>query len=392
MDWIILLLSTLLAIFLIRGVTTFVHEMGHAVAAYFYTPANVAVFLGSYGNEEGSLKVRLGRFIFYIRTNPLKWKGGLCSFVSISKENNYKIILGGPIASLVLFVAVATVYYINTPEGLTGAFLFMFVVWSGLVFVYNIIPSNNTFGIKNGAMSYNDGAYLQQYREQKKMPIELDEAMELFDKMKYKESYEIMIGIIQAGTKNKQVYQYAVTACIMLKNYGDADRLLQEQIQKIGNINSVDRINIAAVKAGLGNYDEAIAYYKHLLLTGEKNKFNLNNFAYTYLILDSPDKAMPLLDEAIAIDKNFQYAYSNRAYAKMITNELEDGKRDNDIALSIDPNNADAIRNEGVYLYHTGNYKEAILHLNKAKEIDAQTLHIDNYIERTNNWLANYRA
>jgi tetratricopeptide (TPR) repeat protein len=387
MDWIILISSTLLAIFFIRAFTTFIHEMGHAIAASYYTRQDVVIFLGSYGNKEESLNFKIGKLIFYIRANPFKWKGGLCCYTSTTKENDYNIILAGPLASLLLFISVTAIYYVFAPVGLVGAFWFMFCVWSCLVFLYNIIPGNNTFGIQNGNMTYNDGAYLQQYKQLKKLPPEYTEAMEFFNNSNFNQSYEILNNIIKSGTKNKQVYQTAISACIFLKNFRDADTLLQEQIQKIGNINSMDRINIAAVKAGLGKYDDAIAYYKHLLLTGENNKFNLNNFAYTYLIIDCPDKAIPLLNQAIAVDKNFHYAYSNRAYAKMITSQLEDGKKDNDIALSLDPNNADAIRNEGIYHYFTGNYPEALTHLHKAKEIDPLTLNIDSFIARTEGWI-----
>lgn len=390
MYWIILLSGSLLAVFLIIAITTFVHEMGHGIAAYMYTQQDVAIYLGSYGNEEDSLRIRLGRFVYYVRNNPMKWKGGLCKFESTTKENDYKIVLGGPVASLLLFVVVATAFGMTTVEGVAGGLLFVFVGWSGMVFLYNIVPKNNAFGIQNGNMTYNDGAYLQQYREQKKMPLAYSEGMELYEQGDYAGCYEKLIGIIKTGTKNKKVYQTAVTACIMQKKYRDADRLLQEQIEQIGNINSVDRIIIAAVKTGMGKHEEAIAYYKHLLMTGEKNKFNLNNFGYTYLVIDCPEKAIPLLDEAIAIDKNFGYAYSNRAYAKLMTHELEAGKQDNDIALSIDPNNADAVRNAGIYSYLTGDYKEAIGHLNRAKEMDPTTLQIDNYLARTQDWLTHF--
>lgn len=382
MDWVFLLLGILLSLHAIRVCTTFVHEMGHGIAAYYYTRSKVTIYLGSYGNESNSRKIAIGPFAFWFCINPFKWQGGLCRYSLGTPAQNFRIILAGPLASLLLFACNLTAYQILLPEGIPGAILFLFCVWSAIVFVYNIVPHNNSFLLHNGNISYTDGARLLQMRQLSKMPPNLTLALEHYNVKQYTEAATLLHNLIKDGTKNRLIYRFCIAAYIALRDYEKADQLFSMQVDKIGNIGAEDRINHALIKAGLGRYDEAIQYYKHLLLTGEGNKFNLNNYAYTLLIIDRAAEAIPLLDKAIAIDIDFAYAYCNRALAKLMTGALQDGKTDNDRALALDPDNSDAHRNTGIYLLEQGNYAEAIVHLSKAKEMDSHTLKIDLYLQR----------
>ena len=92
--------------------------------------------------------------------------------------------------------------------------------------------------------------------------------------------------------------------------------------------------------------------------------------------------AILYLDKAIAIDKDFAYAWANRAFAKLMLGWLSDGKADNDRALEIDKTNGYIYRNEGIYLFEKGKYAEALAQFNKAKELEADVPLVDDYIWR----------
>jgi tetratricopeptide (TPR) repeat protein len=219
------------------------------------------------------------------------------------------------------------------------------------------------------------------------MPADYKTAAVHFEAGRYAEAAVLLDGVIAQGTKNEFVYRMAVLTYMRLKDYRKADQVQKEQVARIGNLNAKDRINMALLKTLLGKYDEAISYYKHLLLTGGNNKYNLNNYGYTLTLVERYEDAIPYLDQAIAIDNDFAYAYSNRGFAYLMISNPEQGKIDNDRSLALDPANPYAYRNIGIYLFSRGLYEEALVQLNKAKELEEDLPLVDHYIGRTHDWL-----
>jgi len=86
----------------LRPLTTFIHEMGHAIPSLLYTKGIVTIYVGSYGDPDKSIHFTVGRLKVYFKYNPLLWDSGLCvpgqGDISITK--NMVIILMGPLTSL----------------------------------------------------------------------------------------------------------------------------------------------------------------------------------------------------------------------------------------------------------------------------------------------------
>ena len=61
------------------------------------------------------------------------------------------------LASLLLFTVLLSAYFAFQPERLTGAYLFIFCAWSGLAFLYNIVPGSRAIDMSQGDLTYNDG-------------------------------------------------------------------------------------------------------------------------------------------------------------------------------------------------------------------------------------------
>ena len=57
----------ILLVVLLRSLTTFFHEMGHAVPALLFTREKVEVFVGSYGDLHNALQLQLGRLKLYLK-------------------------------------------------------------------------------------------------------------------------------------------------------------------------------------------------------------------------------------------------------------------------------------------------------------------------------------
>ena len=215
------------------------------------------------------------------------------------------------------------------------------------------------------------------------MPVSYKEAVVLFREKKYDDAATQLEQALATGTKDPEVYRLAINTHIKLKNYRYANQIQKQQIQKIGNLNTTDRVNLALLKTFLGNYDEAIAYYKHLLQKDGLNRYNLNNLGYTLTLTGQYEEAIPYLDQAIEMNKDFAYAYSNRAYAKMKMGHWEDGKSDNDISLGLDDDNAHAYRNSGLYHFEMAQYEDALTAFEKVRAIDPSFDSINRYISDT---------
>lgn len=68
------------------------------------------------------------------------------------------------------------------------------------------------------------------------------------------------------------------------------------------------------------------------------------------------------MNDAIARDNKFPYAYGNRRFAYLHLGRLEEGKADLDRAVALDPTSEHGYvhRNLGVYYLHKGDYEVAV--------------------------------
>lgn len=362
--------------------STLVHEAGHALAMALLTRKRVTIFLGSYGDRSKCIALRLPYFEIWIQKNPLKWKGGLCipGTTDVSIRRQIKFVLAGPLATLLLFIALLVAFLVLRPEGATGAFLALFCIYNGLGFLYNIVPRDTAIGLNRGKLTYNDGSKLRALLAQQRMPPAYFEALQQYRDGDFDSAVRQFEALIEERIKNEEAYRLAIDSCMQLKAYARAHAIQRAQIDRFGNLNMHDRIQMAAIKIGLGKYDEAIGYLKHLLELHGPNKYNLNNLGYTLTLIGQYEAAIPYLNKAIAIDDRFAFAYSNRGFAHLQSGRYREGKADTDYSMQLDPVNAFAHRNDGLYHLHLGNYADALKAFEKAKAMDADIPGLNKYL------------
>jgi tetratricopeptide (TPR) repeat protein len=353
--------------------STLVHEAGHAVAMAVLTKEPVTIFLGSYGDRTKCVPVRLGKFEIWIQKNPLKWKGGLCmpGTTNVSTRKQIWYVLAGPFATLLLFGALLATFLVLRPGGTTGAFLALFCLYNGVSFLHNIVPRDIAIGLKRGELTYNDGYKLKTLLAHRRMPPKYFDAIQQYEERHYETAARLFEELIDGRIKNEEVYRMAIECCIEIKAYVRANAIQRAQIDRFGGVNMHDRIHMAAIKIGLGKYDEAIGYLKHLLELHGPNKYNLNNLGYALTLVGQYEAAIPYLNKAITIDDKFAFAYCNRGFAYLQSGQISEGKADTDNSILLDPDNAHAYRNNGLYHLHMGNYSDALEALEKARTMDA---------------------
>jgi tetratricopeptide (TPR) repeat protein len=391
--WILPLLVIFASLLPMRVFLTMVHEAGHAIAIALLTKNKVTVFLGSYGDKQKSRKIILGNFEIWLKLNLLKLRGGMCSYDAeeATLRQQFIITLAGPIASLLLSLILLFVLLFFNLDSLWRPFFQIFMAWSVLDFFRNIFGSNKAFNLENGTLIYNDGARLRKLGELAKSPPEYFEAMEFFDNKKYDESVLLLEDLIRSGTKNPGIYRLAIDAHLQLKNYKLAEMLQRQQIAKIGNINTHDRVAMAKIKTALYGHEEGIAYISHLLQLYGENILLMNELGYSLIEIGKAEDALHYFDKVIKVNNLNGAAYTNRAYAYLKLGNMDKAQPDIETSLQLDAANPLAWRNSGIYNFEMWRYETAIEHFEKAMEIDPKTPLVNYYLLETSRKMEDWK-
>ena len=149
----------------VRVFTTFVHEMGHALAGLILLKGNVDVYIGSYGDPDKGYHFKIGRIKFHFIYDPLSVEKGV--FRSEQQDLTYfkdfLITLAGPLASLItagIYIYLAA--FTSLPDMVKIAF-YILTGSSFLDFWYNMKPDTTGIILYDENIVYNDG-YMLKYR------------------------------------------------------------------------------------------------------------------------------------------------------------------------------------------------------------------------------------
>ncbi|TXI96262.1 MAG: hypothetical protein E6Q35_08040 [Chryseobacterium cucumeris] len=365
---------------LVRPLTVFFHEMGHAVTAWLVTRKKVHVFMGSYGDKDNSFLINFKDFSFYIFKNPLKWGRGLCE----SEEKRFSVnkhilyVFGGPAASLLL--ALLSYLIISNTQFLTLFFIIL-MVSSAIDFLINIFPSHKPIYMSDGRLIFNDGKAIVNLIRQKKLPKEYTEGIYKFNEKKYCEAASIFDSLMQES-KDLDIYRMAIVSHINAKNFEKAKETAITFKENNSSMTTDDWTNFALTFTETGSLEESLEYYDKALKINPDNKFALNNKGYTLILLEKYEESIPLLNKAISVDKKFSYSYNNRGLAKIKLNLCEEGRKDIEDSLKLDSQNADAYKNLGIYHMKKMEYQEAMDLFLKAKKMDGSLTGIDTLINK----------
>ncbi|MBT8234206.1 MAG: hypothetical protein KJN84_16355, partial [Bacteroidia bacterium] len=262
-------------IILMRSVTTFVHEMGHAIPALLFTKDDVIVCLGSYADVSGSKAIKIGRLIIYFRLNVFGWKIGLCSHKPI---NNYLhemiVILGGPFASLCLaIVTLILVLGNNLNDGLMSLAT-LFILSTGFDFFTNIIPTNNALYLFNGNITYNDGQQFVNLWRKSNLPEAFFKAKEAFNNEDYKTAKDLLESLIDQNYIKDNINRLLIDTYIKLGEFDNAiDNMTKYSSEK--KLKTEDNAKIAYIFYELGAYEKALNYIDNAIHYDYKNAFHL---------------------------------------------------------------------------------------------------------------------
>ncbi len=257
--------AVFMAILLSRPITTFVHELGHALPSLWFTRGPVVIYVGSYGDTSRSLQWRLGRLQVLFKFNLTEWQMGLCRHdAATTIWQSVVIVLGGPVFSLLLGLVFVGLLQIFQSNQYYAFGIGIFLVAGFLDFIANIIPDQRPLELHDGTTTYNDGAQFLQILKTIRYPDSYFEALQHFNEKDYRKSIVALIDTVETGVYDLPVYRLLLhlyelerapaEAIRFYEKYSDRFRLASSDHLTLGKLYQQQNLPLKAI----GQYSKAI--------------------------------------------------------------------------------------------------------------------------------------
>lgn len=360
------------------------HELGHAIPAIILSKKKVSIYIGSYGDIDKSLNITIGLLDVWLSYKILSWKNGLCvpSAKKISTDRQIIYILAGPLCSF--FFATMFIFFAYSQELSDSYLLFsvVFFVMSIFDLFGNLIPNSKPIMLFDGRVTYNDGYNIMKLFRYRKISVQYEEAIRLFDIRDFNKSIDLFDSFLKQKVKDENIYRLNIFANIQIKKFDKAKRLF-DVYNKNFKLSSDDYSNGGLIYCKLHMNDQALVLFNKSLKINPKNIYSLNNKGFVLTVLEKYSEAIPLFDKAIKINTTFAYSYNNRGLSKIKTGKIVEGLIDIEKSIQLDPENSYSYRNLGIYHFDIGEIEKAKQLFIKAKELDVDTYNIDELIMST---------
>jgi Flp pilus assembly protein TadD len=383
------LLGILILFFVSLFLVVLFHELGHAIMALTFTKGIVNIYIGSHGETNNSAKIKTGRLITHIKSNPLKWIRGICvpSVMEMSINNKIIFVAAGPIISILTGLAALFVFN-NINPGIIRLQLMFFGLFSVLTGITNFYPRVLSRRSISGQLTTTDGYKLFQLFRMKFLPPQFTVATELFNKKNYDESSKTLQTLIDTGNKNKHVLRLAINANLLAKNLTRSDEFMTIFLRKYVP-NSNDYCNAGYIKSMFKDEEVALGLYKKSLALNSSSPVALNNIGHSLIELGRYLEAEQYLNAAISESPKFCHAHSNLGLVRIHMGNMEGGLEAIQNCFGIDPNFVHAYTCLGVYNMKMGRYSEAKKNFEKSNELGSDDLSNNEYLKEIETKLGN---
>ncbi|MFT5765470.1 MAG: hypothetical protein ACI8VT_001797 [Saprospiraceae bacterium] len=296
------ILGITLTLFIIRPVTTFIHELGHAIPALFFTKEEVVIYVGSYGDTDKSIIWKIGRLSILFRYKITDWQLGVCWHGRTPKIiQNFLIILGGPVFSLILGI-VSYLLILQYRDHTFLTFLLAALLVSGLLdFVVNMIPRDHPLEMHDGHLVLSDGGQLLYYFKVMNYPPSYFEGLDLLEEYEVDEGVKKLKATIDAGKKDLSLYRLILE---ILEDQPEKALAFNDQYFREFKLQSPDFKQLGDLYAKINESSFAIQCYTEAIRLNYKNQSALIERAKLYIDAGLENKAMDDLKIALLIIEN----------------------------------------------------------------------------------------
>lgn len=368
-------------VLLSRSITTFFHEMGHAIPALLFTKAPVEVYIGSYGDLSKSQRVKIGRLSVFFKFDFLGWNIGLCRHqYSSYLITELIIILSGPLASLLVAgVSVWGLVAYGATE--SGAFILgVFVLSAIWDFLVNLYPRQSPFYLHDGGQIYSDGFQLMTLIKESRYPDAYFEARQKYQEGEYTAGIEILKGLLKEGHKHRAIYQLLRQSFEKNNQVREAISCYEDYYRQF-KFQSSDYAELGYLFLQTGDYAQALKNLEQALFTDFQNARTLHWKGKALLGLGDFQQAMQALNASIHYQADVADAYRDRARVNIKIHQMDAAYEDLDRAMTLEPEAPLNSYYLGQYFEEKGMYEKALKHYEEAKQRAVDIHGIDFTIE-----------
>jgi uncharacterized protein YeaO (DUF488 family) len=296
------ILGIILILFIIRPITTFIHELGHAIPALIFTKDKVVIYIGSYGDTDKSTSLKIGRLAILFRYKITDWQLGVCWHGRTPKIiQNILIILGGPIFSLILGISCYFLILRYSDHSFLTFLLAALLVSGILDFIINMMPSDQPIELHDGNLVLSDGAQLLYYFKVMNYPDSYFQGLNLLAEHKIDEGIQKLKQTIDVGKKDLSLYRLILD---ILKDQPKKALAFNDQYFREFKLQSPDFKLLGDLYSKVNESSFAIQCYTEAIRLNYKNQGALIERAKLYVEAGLEKKALEDLRIALLINKS----------------------------------------------------------------------------------------
>jgi Tfp pilus assembly protein PilF len=389
LDYATIVFSIYILFIVTTAITTFLHELGHAIPALIFTWEKVSIYLGTYGDNEKSRNIRLSsRLTLYFLPNPLKWRRGMVQHSIGEQEFGKRLVITllGPLMSLIIAVIALWTVFSFDMHGFLKVFAIVFFC-SALIDLRNIYPDKTPIALADGSHTYCDGYRLKRLLETRKEKADYFAASELYDAQNYSDAIKLFEKV-RAEWISPEMLTVILNAYSKLGEYVKAKEFYGQVINQPDFLSDSNVLcNVGYILSQLNEHEEAMDFYNKSITLNENNIYSISNRGFTFNVFAQYHDALIDFNRVLTIDPEFDTAYSNRSFTYIKFGMLDEALNDINTTIKLNDKNAYAYRNLGIYYMELGEYNKAIEQLRFAQKLDPNTHMINDYIKTVNDKL-----
>lgn len=363
-----------------RSITVLIHELGHAIPSLLFTKEEVIICVGSYENLTKSKGIKLGRLTTFFTFNIFNWNSGLCLHKGVTTFiQNFLIILGGPLASLL--IGLGMIYVVRNWQGgqygvVVAVFLIVSALWD---FISNIIPHDKPLVTHNGNIVYNDGYQLKRLLQQNNLATHQQQALKEYQLG----HYDKVLGLLKAdglgGLKTVEIQRTYIESLLHTRQLEEAEETFYHYFGQT-ELKSPDFSLIAEIKMEQQQYENALQAYDRAVYLDFTNPLLHDKKGLCHTNLADYEDAVIAFSKSILHNPDFYQSMVNRAYALIKLERLDLAEQDLSNALALNDTYPKTYFCLGLLKKELGAKKEALNYLLKAQKMGFEHHGLDYYI------------
>jgi len=363
-----------------RSITVLIHELGHAIPSLLFTKEEVIICVGSYENLTKSKGIKLGRLTTFFTFNIFNWNSGLCLHKGVTTfMQNFLIILGGPLASLL--IGLGMIYLVKNWQGgqyevVVAVFLIVSALWD---FISNIIPHEKPLVTHNGNIVYNDGYQLKRLLQQNNLATHQQEALRAYQSKQYDKVLSLLEKDKLEGLKTIEVQRIYIESLMYTRQLEEAEESFYHYFGQT-ELKSPDFSLIAEIKMEQQQYENALQAYDRAVYLDFTNPLLHDKKGLCHTNLADYEDAVVAFSKSILHNPDFYQSMVNRAYALIKLERLDLAERDLNNALALNQEYPKTYFCMGLLKKELGADPEALTYLLKAQKMGFEHHGLDYYI------------